>query len=337
MKLRKILLLSAVPVCWVLASCSCNQQRDLPDKEVAKDTSTVKIRRYEKALFTLKPGDLGAQLRALQPEYSLFLDGDLNDSSNLKQLRAYISDKYIKDNYEAVIRKYPDIQDIESELTPALRYYKYYFQREKAPQVYTYVSGMDFELPVKFADSAIIIALDMYLGKDYGFYQACGLPLFKRAFMEKQYIVRDCMEQIAAYHVYTIPRDATLLDHMVRAGKILYFIDATIPHTADSVKIKYSSAQLSWCVKNESRIWSFFIDKKMLYSQNGQENMKFMTDGPFTSGFGKESAPRPGMWIGWQIVRAFMSENRDISIKSMLLEPDSKKILQMSKYKPRKP
>jgi hypothetical protein len=339
MKSKRVILLITATFSIFLASCTCNHQRDLnvPDKEVAKDTMTVKIHRYEKALFNIPNGELAAQLKVLQPEYGIFLDGDLSDSSNIKQLQAYINDKYIRNNYEEVVKMFPDLKDLEGQLTQALKYFKFYFPGKSAPKVYTYVSGMDFELPIKYADSALIIALDMYLGKDYGFYQSCGLPLFKRAYMEKSYIARDCMEQIASYYVYTNPHDATLLDHMVKAGKILYFIDATLPQMADSVKIKYQTHQLKWCTDNESRIWAFFIDKKMLYSQNGQENMKLMIDGPFTSGFGKESAPRPAMWMGWQIVRAYMNENRDISIKSMLLEPDSKKILQLSKYKPKKP
>lgn len=339
MTIQKILFIAAIAGSSLLASCTCNRQRDLdiPAKEVAKDTTKVRISRYEQALFSIPPENLASGLRTIQPRFAIFLDGDLNDSSNIRQLRGYVTDRFIKANYAEVLKRYPDLKDIEAQLTTALKYFKFYFSDKKLPKVYTYVSGMDFELPCKYADSALIIALDMYLGRDYEFYQSCGLPLFKRQYMDKPYIGRDCMEQIAAYYVYTDPQENTLLYQMVRAGKILYFIDATLPATADSVKIKYTTQQLKWCIDNESKIWAFYIDKKMLYSQNGQENMKLLTDGPFTSGFGKESAPRTAQWIGWQIVRAYMNRHKDISIKNMLVEPDSKKILQQSGYKPKKP
>jgi len=60
-----------------------------------------------------------------------------------------------------------------------------------------------------------------------------------------------------------------------------------------------------------------------------------LNDGPFTSGFAKESPSRVGKWLGWQIIRAYM-ENNELGLEAMFAEKDSQKILQLSKYKPGK-
>ena len=38
--------------------------------------------------------------------------------------------------------------------------------------------------------------------------------------------------------------------------------------------------------------------------------------------------------LSWQIIRKYLQENPDVSLQEVLLEMDSQKILQASKYKP---
>ena len=48
-----------------------------------------------------------------------------------------------------------------------------------------------------------------------------------------------------------------------------------------------------------------------------------------------ETPGRIGQWIGWQIVRAYVQNNPDISA-TQLLKTDYKTIFEKSKYKPKK-
>ncbi len=48
----------------------------------------------------------------------------------------------------------------------------------------------------------------------------------------------------------------------------------------------------------------------MLFSVNNSDIVKYIGEGPFTTDFNKESPARTGAWIGWQIVRKYMDENR---------------------------
>jgi hypothetical protein len=56
-----------------------------------------------------------------------------------------------------------------------------------------------------------------------------------------------------------------------------------------------------------------------------------------TPGLGEknESAPKLGVWVGWQMVKRYMQENKGISLQQLMAEKDPQKILNMSKYKPK--
>jgi uncharacterized protein YjaZ len=98
----------------------------------------------------------------------------------------------------------------------------------------------------------------------------------------------------------------------------------------------YTKEQLEWCIKNESNIWAFFIEQKLLYSTVVQQYIKYISDGPTTNGLPKESPAKIGAWIGWQIVKAYMNNNPAITLEQLLKEKDAQKILNNSNYKPKK-
>ncbi len=121
---------------------------------------------------------------------------------------------------------------------------------------------------------------------------------------------------------------------MIDEGKMLAYLDAVLPDVSDSVKIKYTANQLSWANNNEKDVWAFLVGNELLYETDYQMQTKLLQDGPFTAGFGNNSPPRLGAYIGWQIVLAYLNQNPDVSLQQMINETDSQKILQESRYKP---
>lgn len=323
----------------ILLSCNtCNKEKnkftkvELPEK----DTFSVKINRYEKDLFGVSLKSLKKDLKALQPKYKFFLDGSLEDSINVIQIKNYLTDPLILNLYDDCLKKYPDVNDLNAAFTKAFSYFKQYYPEKKVPQVYTYISGMDSEMPVKYADSVLIVALDMYLGSSYKNYKMLGLPVYRLYRFRKESILPDCMKEIAHTLIDNSKENKNFLDYILYEGKVLYFLDATLPDTPDSLKINYTSKQIEWCKANESNIWSFIINRKILYSQETTLIMKLLADGPFTAVFSKQSPPKVGVWIGWQIIRAYMDENESVMLKDLFKDQDAKKILNKSKYKPKK-
>ncbi len=340
MKIMRSLFIPVV-VLLFLVSCSCDHDRqsDNFDPDIAENKLPrvkVDIRRYEQALFSLNTDSLADGLKSIQGDYELFLAADLDDPQNVKQLRDYLTDPIIISNYKECVSRYPDLQDLSRQLSVSFSYYKYYYPDWEPPKVYTYVSGGDFAAPIKNADSAIIIALDLYLGKSFPFYARYGVPAYKAHWMEGAYIARDCMEELAIVRCNQENSEPTFLDQMISMGKVYYFLDLTMPGTPDSVKIKYKPEWMEWCQRNEGQVWAFFIDNKLLYSKKHESFLKFFADGPFTTTFGNQSPPRIALWTGWQIVRAYVRENPEMKIQDIIKEKDSQKILQESKYKPKK-
>jgi hypothetical protein len=323
---------------YLLTSCTCGHKKDdkIDVPKIEKKVE-VKINRYDQDLFSINKKDLKNELIKLKLTYSFFLDGDLNDPANLKQISDYLNDPQMIKNHQEVQKQYPDLSNLEKELSGMLSYFAYYFPDRRLPKVYAYVCGMDFENPVIYADSVLMIALDMYLGKDYALYTNFGLPAFIRYSMAKEYIAKDCAEAMAGYYGYQEMKDATCLDHMVYNGKLQLFVDALLPETSDTIKMEYTKKQLDWCYDNEFKLWAYFIDNKMLYSKDYNTYMKFFSPGPFTTAFGKESPPRAAIWVGWQILRAYTRATGQINLKKLAEMKDAQQILQISKYKPKKP
>lgn len=322
-------------------SCNkCNNEQRTVKVEIPKDDSVqVKIHRYEKALFAVSVKDLKNGLKKLLPEYSFFIpDSALNDSLSLLQMKSFLTDRLIITLFDDCIKKYPDVKDLESAFSKAFSYYRHYYPEKKIPEVYTCVSGLYYEEPVRFDDSVLIISLDMYMGTNYKYYKEmlAGVPLYMQKRFRKESVLPDCMRKIAKQTIDNSKGNNRFIDRIIYEGKIQYFIDAMLPDTPDSIKIYYSPAQMEWCVKNEEKVWSYIIENKLLYSTDVSMTAKFCSEGPFTAVFSKQSPPRVGNWIGWQIVRSFMENNKKVTLKELFGNQDSQAILTKSKYKPKK-
>ena len=132
-------------------------------------------------------------------------------------------------------------------------------------------------------------------------------------------------------------RRKTLLDEMIYFGKLHYFKDVMIPFKSDFEKIGYSEAQLEWSKANESQIWSYFIEKELLYSSDNKLPSRFIAEAPFSKFYlelDNDSPGRLGQYIGWQIVRAYAETTGDDIMAIMQKEPEE--IFRKSKFKPQK-
>jgi hypothetical protein len=332
--------LSTLIILFVVLSFSCNKcQHEKPrvsQIELRKEDSIkIRIHRYEKALFAVDKNNLKSGLRKIQREYHFFLAGDLNDN-DVKQIRDYLTDPLLLNLYNDCLKFYPDVKNLELQFSKAFSYIKYNFPDKKIPEVFTYVSGMDYDNPIRYADSVLLVALDMYYGNNYSYYRKLGQPFYRQNRFRKDYILPDCMKEIGKTMIDNSKGDKKFIDFIVYAGKLLYFLDATLPDTQDSLKIGYTSQQMAWCIKNEPNVWSFIIDRNLLYTTEPGAITKFCVDGPFTPFFSKQSPPRLGEWIGWQIVRGYMENNKNISMKALFTNQDAQEILLKSKYKPKK-
>jgi gliding motility-associated lipoprotein GldB len=309
------------------------------------DTSSIKveldIKRFEKDLFSMDQTHFDQSLEALQKEYGSFYNlyfeqivrfGSTADTSYKIIVKDFINNVDLKMLAIDCDSVYRDFDPVKNQLEEAFKHYKHYYPEDSVPQIVTFISG--FNNGVVTGDGFIGVGLDMFMGKDYKFYPSIGLPQYIIDRLTKEHLLPTVMKGFASSN-YELPDSSqTLLARIIHEGKLLYFIDMMLPETEDSLKIGYTPAQMQWCAENEANIWGLFLEENLLFSTDALTYGKYVEEAPFTTGLANDSAPRIGVWTGWQIVKKYMEDNPDITLKELMEETDYQKILKLSSYKP---
>ncbi len=319
----------------MMAGCNNTPVRYIPTvPESRLPEVKIHIKRYGQAIFNLDTNNFQQELKAIKNQYLLFLDTDLDDPKNLKQLKDFVTDTLNRTLYNKTQKVFPNLNPVEQQLSSAYAHLKYYFPDYHIQSFYSYISGVYYEQPVMVYDTFALIGLDNYLGKDCAIYDRFMIPKYKSRWMIPEEIVPDVMREV----FYQLPqkryKPANLLDRMIYAGKMLFFLDAVMPNTPDTLKIRYTKQQWQWVQNNEKNIWAFLISQKLLFSADFKQTNKLMQDGPFTNGFAREAPSRLGEYIGWQIVSSFMKNNQEVTLEKLLNLTDAQEILNRSGYKP---
>lgn len=305
------------------------------------------IKRYEDWIFSVQ--DVNDYEQMYQQDtlfFKYYLNNIIGDvtggyrapSKELKArgLREFVQYEDIQDLYNEVKGKYEDMDDVKDDLEQAFTYYKYHFPDKEVPEVVTFISP--FRSGIAVFEDKIGIGLDMYLGSDFEPYQtpALELPNYMVAKFRKDYIVPNTVKAWVLSEFEEKSDQDRFIDKIIYEGKVLYTMDALLVETPDSLKIGYFEGQLEWNKKNEFQIFDHVNSNDIMFTSDERAFLGLLSDGPFSKGEGipQEAPPRVGAWLGWQIVRAYMDENPELSLKEMWAETDSEKILRESKYKP---
>ncbi len=327
--------LAVIFVVLLFSGCSSKKERYIPEVEKSRlPEVNIKIKRYGKAIFSLDTNNPVQELEKIKPEFPLFLDADLNNPENVNKIKNFITDSVNRKLFQRTEKIFPNLNDLEKQLSEGFSHLLYFFPDEKTPTFYSYISGLYYEQPVIIFDTVVLIGLDNYLGQDCKLYDMVMIPHYKSRWMIKEEIPVDVMKTVYDNINIYRTRPTNLLDMMINEGKKMVFIDAMYPEMPDTIKIRYTKKQLEWVKENEKNIWAFIISQKLLFSANFKQANKLIQDGPFTNGFSRESPARLGVYIGWQIVSDFMKNNKDVSLKDLLKIKDSQMILKKSYYKP---
>jgi uncharacterized protein YjaZ len=342
---RNFTLPAFIVIVMLLAGCTGRNQSESTDSsdtsgisispEKEKPETGFHIKRYEKALFELDKSNLKAELEAIRPGFSVFLGKGNFSQDDISQISDFIADENNKSAFAEVLKKFPDLKDLNNRIKKAYENYSRETGVQFSPNTYTYISGYDFQYPIKYADTVMIIALDMYLGSDFDMYKKMGIPVYISSRYTPAHIIPDCLKEIAYPHIPEKKGPYTLLDAMIEQGKLYHFVKKLSPDVPDHIVAGFSKDQLKWCTENESNLWQFIIENELLYSTDSKSMSMFMVDGPFTSSFSQDSPARTGAWLGWQIVNAYMKKNNTPLLQMTGIE-DSREILEKSGYKPKK-
>ncbi|TDE47172.1 gliding motility lipoprotein GldB [Flavobacterium rhamnosiphilum] len=311
-----------VVFCLFILSCD---KKNKVESAVTAIPLEVKVERFDKIFFETPPQDL----EKVKKEFPFFFPPGNDNSVWLHKMQ----DPMWRELYTEVQKKYADFQPVRIELESLFKHIKYYFPKTKIPKVITIISEMDYKNKAIYADSLVVISLELYLGKDHKFYQ---FPNYLKQNFEERQIAPDVVSSFSERQIPPV-LDKNLLSQMIYYGKQLYLKDLLLPDYTDAEKMGYTPEQITWCQENESYMWRYFIEKEMLYSNDQKLISRFINPAPFSKFYleiDNESPGQVGAWIGWQMVRSYM-KNNEVPLVD-LLKTNAKEIFVKSKYKPKK-
>ena len=309
-----------------LVLVSCKKENEAEEKIAAVPVKDVVIERFDRLYFEAGPQGLPK----LKQDYPFFFPAGTPDNVWIERM----NDPFLKRLNAEVQKKFADVSGLQNDIEKLVQHIRYYYPKVKQPRVISLVSD-DLEVKAVYAHDLMVIPLSLYLGKDSKVYE--GLDRYQVQEYEPSQILPDLVTSFSNGKIAP-PQDRMLLSMMIYYGKELYIKDMLIPDVPDYDKIGYTKEQDAWAHANEAEMWRYLVDHELLFDNDQKLPGRFINPAPFSKFYleiDKESPGRIGRWIGWQIVRSYMENNKGVTLEQ-LLKKDAKEIFDNSKYKPKK-
>lgn len=322
-----------LPVVLLVIACETQTETCAPDQSLFNQNLELKIMRAEDAFFGAKNSDEFDELLQEHPEFTgLYLQDALYPSREalIDELIVAHQDSSMIALYDSVKIEFPDVLELERELTLAFQHIQYEFPQFKVPKVYTFVSGFTSDLMV--TEELIVIGLDYFLPATHTFQPDLARYMADR--YERAYLVPMIVTAISARFDKSSSQDKSMLAEMIFYGKAYHFTKAILPCTPDQFIIGYSPKEIADSFANEELIWSHFIENELLYDTNPFEIRKYIGEAPFTDAISTNAPGRLGRWLGWNIVDDYRA-NAVVDLPTLMATQDAETIFRGSGYRPR--
>jgi gliding motility-associated lipoprotein GldB len=338
-KLRPVRALAVAVVTALIAGTACGPKTtdrcETDDPAIQRIPVEVKLTRLEVPFFQINnPAEALAFVRRDPLFARQFLLSRQYPSDTLlaNQLTKLATNAGLRKLAADTKAAFGDFAPQRAELRGAFQHVRHYFPDFQVPPVYTFISGLSQDVLVN--DSLMVLGLDFFAGSKASYRP--NVPGYMLRRYQPRFLVPQAVLQISNKYLKQDFADRTLLNQMVQLGKAYYFLDCVMPCTPDSLKIGYTGRELEGAAYNEQKIWVHFLGKKLLYETQPFLTQKYIGERPNTPEIGKEAPGRIAAWVGWQIVRAYMAEHQEVTLPQLLAETSAQKILDGSKYKPKK-
>jgi len=302
------------------------KQESSSETEITKIEVPFTIERFDVAFGNAKTEDLPK----LQQTFPFLFPDEVADSVWVQKLQ----DTLQQQMFVEAKTYFEDVKALKEDLEQLFQHLKYHDSTFLVPRVITVADNVDYRNKIVVNKDLLIINLLNYLGSDHEFYQ--NIPKYLSSNMEASQIIPDVANAYAKMYVSSTPRK-TFLEELIYFGKLLHFKDVVIPRFTDAQKIGYTELQLQWAQLNEAQIWSYFVERELLFSSDNTLVSRFLMPAPFSKFYlelDNESPGRIGQFIGWQIVQSY-AERTDANILE-IMQTDAETIFNTSKYKPKR-
>jgi len=284
------------------------------------------VKRFDVDYYTSKNGNFDA----LKSAYPYFFPEGITDSITF----AKINNKDEQELFLETQKVFKDFTPFKEQFIALFKHVKYYNPKFKSPTVVGMLTNIEYNSRVIYADSLLLLSLDVYLGENHPFY--ADYPKYVKNKNTKEHLIVDATNAIIERQVpHNIER--SFLAKMIYEGKKMHLLDVYLPAVTAREKFGYETDKFNWVQANEEQIWRYFIEEKLLFSTATNLNKRFLEIAPFSKFYREQDNLSPGqvgVWVGWQIVASYMKHN-DVSLQE-LLQINELDLFKESKYKPRK-
>ena len=339
----------ATLLCITFSSCKTEI------KEVHPDVSNIEIDfdiiRLDELVSKMDTNNLSAELDVIMEKYpsaATLYFGTLNPytaSDNrdtiAHRLGAFLRDPFFQNLQDTIGLIFNDLSEIKKEYTHTYKYFRHYFPEADIANVYTMNTGFSYQRFLFEDDdekNALGVSLDLFLGDDYPYKrldpQNPNFSSYLTRSFDKEHLVKKTIEILVDDQIGKA-NGVRMIDHMIHNGKRLYILDHLMPETHDSIIIEYTTDQMQWAKENELSMWNFFFDQELFYETNMMSINKYLSPSPNSPGMPTEAPGRTANYIGWQIVKKYMSRNPQTTMQELIGFNDAQKFMEESKYKPK--
>lgn len=331
---------------------ACNSGQQKPD--VSAFSASVTTQRFDQSFFALDTNQLVPGLNQLQQQYPGFLQNYLSSMLGINP-----GDPQALAAITAFLRSYTPVYEVangvanqhlpqlEKDMVEMLRYLQHYVPGYKPDSPFvitTFISPMDAYEPFAIGDygdvrtqNGVGIALQLHLGEqaqvyDEGKRAGVFFDYQTRRFTPATMLVNATKNLIEDEFPYK-PESLTLLEDMVEKGKRMALLQRLLPDVPDSLQLGYTGKQVKGCEANEALIWNFFMKNDLLYSKDPLINQGYLKDGPKTQELGEGAPGYIALFVGRQIVNAYLTKFPDTKFPDLMKMP-ARQLFEQAGYKP---
>jgi len=117
-------------------------------------------------------------------------------------------------------------------------------------------------------------------------------------------------------------------------GKLRYIISQLLPKRQIWEYVAYNKEQYEWCNQHQSLFWNLILENNHLFTPDFLTTIQYLKDAPHTAFLPVESPGKVGVWLGFQIISAYMKQKPKTNWRELMENTDYREILRQSKFRP---
>ncbi|MDE3255501.1 MAG: hypothetical protein KGN97_05935 [Bacteroidota bacterium] len=334
----------------ILLFAACNSNNNAVSSHLFNRDS-FKTHRLDQSIFKLDTNHLVTGLLELKKQYPTFLPfyldtlmgfgvyNNYTDTSTAIQqgVRKLLTNHDFRGLFDTILQRYPSTNTIDEELINAFQNHKKLFPSFKIPQVIYFNSNLNNWGAITYQDSLhsfVGIGLDMFLGSQFPYYASIGVPSYASAFYTAEFIPVAVMKALYLDLATASSKASSLAEIMIEKGIEQCYLESVLPNTSAALRLLYTDAQWEWCEQEEASIYNYFIKENLLYEKNRNLIVNYIQEGPTTIGMPAESPGNITAYLGYKIVKAYLSKYPKTTIQQLITSKNKLTILTSAGYNP---